>query len=274
MDRLKELEHRLRKAVGRHWTYELDQLGDEALPFWRVRVPTRGRQLYHVVLAAGIHGDEPAGVEALLRLLEHQDFPANAAFECFPCMNPEGYAAGTREDASGRDLNRQFGVPACAPTVAWFQNCYQGGRADMYIDFHEDVDTRGFYMYEVTDASDRYAPGIVEAVQRGGFGLEPAADLHAMLVADGLGYAARVTQDGVTAPLPSQMPAEASSAQAGFMAARCERTMTFESPSQGEWECRVRMHLQAAQALFARLQQTRSALLPNAFRAAEGRRPR
>lgn len=274
MDRLKELEHRLQKAVRRHWTYELDQLGSDELPFWRVRVPTRGRQLYHVVLAAGIHGDEPAGVEALLRLLEHQDFPAHAAFECFPCMNPQGYAAGTREDALGRDLNRSFGVADIPPTVARFQACYEHDRCDIYADFHEDCDTRGFYMYEVTASSEQHGPAIVKAVQQAGHPIEPAASIHAILEADGLGYAARVTQDGLTAPLPHEMPPEATTSQAGFMLASSERTLTFESPSRGEWEARVSMHLKAAKALFGRLQQARSALLPNGFRAAEGRRLR
>ena len=53
------LDDRLRAAAQRHWHYRLQALDTD---FWRVRIAPRGRQTTRLCLAAGIHGDEPAGI--------------------------------------------------------------------------------------------------------------------------------------------------------------------------------------------------------------------
>src|SRR5215472_11388527 len=42
-------------------------------------------------LSAGIHGDEPAGPLAALRLLQENKWPANAELWFCPCLNPMGF---------------------------------------------------------------------------------------------------------------------------------------------------------------------------------------
>src|SRR5204863_9203059 len=63
-------------------------------------------------LFAGIHGDEPAGVLALIRLIEHlsaeRDLAAGYRLYIYPACNPTGLVARTRLSAAGKDLNREF----------------------------------------------------------------------------------------------------------------------------------------------------------------------
>src|ERR1700679_3493778 len=58
-----------------------------------------------IYLSAGIHGDEPAPPLALLSMFEAGDFDDRATWFICPLLNPDGMANGTRENASGIDLN-------------------------------------------------------------------------------------------------------------------------------------------------------------------------
>jgi len=113
-----------------------------------------------VFLSAGMHGDEPAGVEALIRFLEGSGVTGEGIkkwydkyqFTIIPCMNPTGIEKGIRENIKGTDLNRKFGGRAGKDTpeeVMIVQRAVEGKRFDLYIDFHEDIEGEGFYLYEV-----------------------------------------------------------------------------------------------------------------------------
>ncbi len=75
-----------------------------------------------VRLAATIHGDEPVQMENLLALVAYltdnygidpvvTDLVDHTEIHVVPCLNPDGHAAGTRYNANGQDLNRDFPVP-------------------------------------------------------------------------------------------------------------------------------------------------------------------
>ena len=113
-----------------------------------------------VFLSAGMHGDEPAGVEALIRFLEGSGDTGEGIkkwydkyqFTIIPCINPAGIEKGTRENIKGVDLNRKFGGRAGKDTpeeVMIVQRAVEGKRFDLYIDFHEDIEGEGFYLYEI-----------------------------------------------------------------------------------------------------------------------------
>lgn len=60
-----------------------------------------------VLVIGCVHGNEPAGVRVARRLIAGG--PArNAAIWVVPSLNPDGVAAGTRGNAHGVDLNRNF----------------------------------------------------------------------------------------------------------------------------------------------------------------------
>jgi len=60
-----------------------------------------------VLVVGSVHGDEPAGVRVARRLTASPPVP-RAALWILPALNPDGLAAGTRGNARGVDLNRNF----------------------------------------------------------------------------------------------------------------------------------------------------------------------
>lgn len=254
-DRLQTLARRLETAERRNWTYRLQQLGvPDALPFWRLQVPHRGRLHTRLCLASGIHGDEPAGTEALLRLIENQEFPHGVAIDCFPCMNPAGAAAGRREDAEGIDLNRQFGLTPAPEPIMWFLEATAQTHYDLYVDLHEDSRTQGFYLFESPHGDQRLAPAIAQALERAGFRLEGPEHLRALIAEDGFEtFGPFLLEQGVATPRFDHVPDEGLPQAAYMSMCRGAHTLTLESPASETFESRVQMHLAGVRALFARL---------------------
>jgi protein MpaA len=60
-----------------------------------------------VLVFGSIHGNEPAGIRVTRQLLA-SPAPHNTALRIVPALNPDGLAAGTRGNAHGVDLNRNF----------------------------------------------------------------------------------------------------------------------------------------------------------------------
>jgi protein MpaA len=102
-----------------------------------------------IYLSAGIHGDEPAPPLALLSMLEAGEFDGRATWFICPLLNPEGIARGTRENASGMDLNRDYRhleSPEVRSHVRWLE---RQPNFDLAICVHEDWESTGFYLYEL-----------------------------------------------------------------------------------------------------------------------------
>ena len=68
-----------------------------------------------VVVQAGIHGDEVAGVHAVEQLLEEGYAPNRGRLLLIPVMNPPAYRARERRAPGGLDLNRCFPGDAQSP---------------------------------------------------------------------------------------------------------------------------------------------------------------
>src|SRR5439155_2026215 len=89
------------------------QHGKQQLEFPRFTFtgPRGGGDPIRFGLFAGIHGDEPAGVLALIRLIEHlvaqPELGAGYRLFFYPACNPTGLVTGTRLSAAGKDLNRE-----------------------------------------------------------------------------------------------------------------------------------------------------------------------
>jgi protein MpaA len=61
-----------------------------------------------LLIMGGIHGDEPASVDALLDLLARLPAALPAPVWLVPALNPDGLAAGRKNSARDVDLNRNF----------------------------------------------------------------------------------------------------------------------------------------------------------------------
>ncbi|MBI1820773.1 MAG: M14 family metallocarboxypeptidase [Nitrospirae bacterium] len=125
----------------------------------------------NICLSAGIHGDEPGGVEAILSVIESKAFQdlylQSFDFIVFPCINPSGYEYHQRENLSGIDLNRQFNHCSPPREVLFVKEIIHSIPFRLHIDFHEDIDTPGFYLYEtVQSGTPRWGEKIIKAVSK------------------------------------------------------------------------------------------------------------
>jgi protein MpaA len=150
------------------WTSEqFGKQGEFSLPALH-RPPVRAaRPVPRIYISAGIHGDEPAGPLAALRLVQEDRWPANLEIFLLPCLNPTGFTLNRRENPGGIDLNRDYRNTKSAEVlahVAWLER--QPG-FDLYLCLHEDWESHGFYLYEQNpDGRPSLAEKIVEAVQK------------------------------------------------------------------------------------------------------------
>ncbi len=142
-----------------------------------------GPRLY---LSAGIHGDEPAPPRALLALLESGFFDSACDWFICPLLNPAGMVRGTRENADGRDLNRDYRSPQSAEIqahIAWLQ---RQPPFDLTLCLHEDWEATGFYLYELNpDGRASLADRIIAAV-RPVCPIDPAAIIDGRPAAGGI----------------------------------------------------------------------------------------
>ncbi len=210
-----------------------------------------------VALAAGIHGDEPAGPWALLQLVERAELRPEFCYRLWPCTNPSGFIAQSRANAEGIDVNRTFAGDGSSPEASAIIAANRGMSFTLSIDLHEDCDATGFYCYEYGGA--HLGRSVVEALAQQGFPIDPleatfdvagplddahctrergrvAADAaHEGLVLGGLSYSLALARKGAA------------------------HVLTFETPSAAAWETRVAMHAAAVScALDALLEESGS----------------
>ncbi len=143
-----------------------------------------------VVLSAGTHGDEPEGVFALLDFLAETASEGGAFVQhrvlALPCLNPSGLEAGTRANAAGQDINRQF-HRSSTPETAAVRAFLSWERVAAVADLHTDARASGFYLFELLQANTpSYAPHLVQTVQQAGFPLDAAPFFGSYVGRDGM----------------------------------------------------------------------------------------
>lgn len=100
---------------------------------------------------AGIHGDEPAGILALMDFLrdldQNPELGRHYELSVYPVCNPSGFSDRTRVNSSGLDLNREFWKHSTEPEVALLEAEIERKRFDGIIALHSDDTCCGFYGY-------------------------------------------------------------------------------------------------------------------------------
>jgi murein peptide amidase A len=143
-------------TAARTHGWNIEQLGGVSTPsgelaipaLTRLRTAPEGAHL-RIYLSAGIHGDEPAGPLASVRLLQADRWPANVDVWFCPCLNPSGFLLNRRENGQGADLNRQYLEPTAPETLAHLEWLKRQPRFDLCLCLHEDWESHGFYVYEL-----------------------------------------------------------------------------------------------------------------------------
>jgi protein MpaA len=197
---------------------------------------TRGGSRAKVYLSAGMHGDEPAGPLAMLRLMDEGFFHPGIQWILCPALNPTGLAQGTRENAEGIDLNRDYWLKRSGEArahAAWLE---KQALPDLFLSLHEDWETSGFYFYEINLGRDtpQRAAGIIEAVKPW-FPPESGGEIDGHIPrAPGWIY------HEAEADLPEGWPEAIFIAKLG-----CPLSFTFETPSHAPLEKRIAAHCAA-----------------------------
>ncbi|MES2475116.1 MAG: M14 family metallocarboxypeptidase [Verrucomicrobiota bacterium] len=225
--------HLLAKSQG----FREEHLAElDGMPLNTWERPADGPCIY---LSAGIHGDEPAGPLALLELLRQGFFKPDVHWLLCPLLNPGGLAVGTRENAAGVDLNRDYFLRESAEIIAHAAWIDRLPAPDLFISLHEDWETSGFYFYEINLREDDplRANSILDAVNPH-FPAEPGPEIDGHEVReDGWIYHAAEPD------LPEGWPEAIYLAKKG-----CPLSFTFETPSHAELSSRVAAHVAAVKA--------------------------
>ena len=99
---------------------------------WAMSPKSNSIDLYHnsqfdpespcrpVLFIGGTHGDEPEGVRLAEELLSwcEQAPETSQPWALIPCLNPDGYEAGTRTNGNGVDLNRNYPAENWSPEAS------------------------------------------------------------------------------------------------------------------------------------------------------------
>ncbi|MFU8893526.1 MAG: M14 family metallocarboxypeptidase [Luteolibacter sp.] len=207
-------------------------------PFRAWHRPGAGPRIY---LSAGIHGDEPAGPLAVVEILQSPWFvETRADWTICPALNPHGLRVGTRENADGVDLNRDYQRRESTEVAAHAAWLTARPAPDLFLSLHEDWETAGFYFYEINLGPDD--PSRAAAILTATSGIlpteiSPVIDGHDVRTAGWIHHAAE-------ADLPDAWP------EAIFLAKNgCPLSFTFETPSQAPLEKRIAAHLAAVRAV-------------------------
>lgn len=163
--RIQELHDRLIEAA-RQAKFQVEyygQAGDYSLPAFTYRTESPRAHFY---VSAGVHGDEPAGPMAVLRMLRDKGFHPDVNWDIIPLVNPLGLELKTRENADGIDINRDYGATSRSGEALAHLEWLKDRHYDMALCLHEDYEGEGFYLYELhhPDSSPSFSRKIIQEV--------------------------------------------------------------------------------------------------------------
>lgn len=157
------------KIVNRlhHFDLPLDLIGTvNDYPIYQICLESSIEAPKNILITGGVHGDEPAGVEAVLQFLARDNTELLKQFTLvvIPCVNPYGYVHDTRENSDGVDINRSFETEEVSE-VAIVKKALGQTQFSLAIDFHEDYEATGFYLYEGKRDEQYIGPEIANVVK-------------------------------------------------------------------------------------------------------------
>jgi murein peptide amidase A len=173
------LESRVRAAVAASGDLSLRTLDHvtyrgRRYPLWLVSYASTPDPAYHVLITAGVHGDEPAGVEAAVALIEAlargELRSPDAQVDIVPLVNPWGWSRNLRVNGNGLDINRDFvDFESDEADIVKALLCRQ--RYDLTVDLHESSRSEGFYSYVYDPPNPDAAKALARAVANRGVSL-------------------------------------------------------------------------------------------------------
>jgi hypothetical protein len=119
------------------------------LPRYLFIGPRGGDDPIRIGIFAGIHGDQPETIHAILSLLglldENPEIARDYFLFIYPICNPTGFQKRTRHSARQRDLNREFWNNSTEPEVLLLESELCAHAFDGIITLHGDSSSAGIY---------------------------------------------------------------------------------------------------------------------------------
>lgn len=223
-------------ATENGWTGEMLPAGEGiALPTWRRQSAASRRRIY---VSTGIHGDEPAGPLAALRLLRETRWPDAIDVWLCPCLNPTGFPRNTRANAEGVDLNRQYLNPTASETRAHIDWLERQPGFDVTLCLHEDWESHGFYVYELNP--DNLPSPAEQIIQR----VAAVCPIDLSPVIEG-----RPAQGGIIRPSSDPRSRPEWPEAFWLLTHKTRRSYTLEAPSDFPLETRVASLVEGVRAV-------------------------
>lgn len=224
--------------------------GQDRFPLWAVEWGDSALPV--LIIQAGVHGDEPSGIEAALRLLEklaEGDVPLKRhRLLIIPCANPSGFAAGTRLNAAGQDINRQFHGDFTQESAA-IRRFLASQSAAGLLELHTDPHVSGFYLFELRqDGEPSLGQEILDSLRQWEYPVEETPFFGGYRGQDGLYAPSMKELTEFQRRVPGLSLVEWGLLQ-GF-----PRTYTLEAPITDTIARSAEVHLAALFALFAALE--------------------
>ncbi|WP_244232798.1 M14 family metallopeptidase [Methylacidiphilum caldifontis] len=226
-------------AKGLGWKRKLLCTVTRSLPveaFYSPPCSVRSTAVKRVYISAGIHGDEPAGVLALIQWLENfrPSLLFSYHFTLIPLINPWGLKHNSRLNEHGVDLNRSFQNVNLSPIkeIRSFLEAQQP--FDLCLLLHEDYDAHGIYLYEIP-SNLQLGRKILDEVSK------------TFLIDSRPKIEGRKHNGGVLSrPLQKSRFEKIGYPEAVYLyfQFKCKRIYTIETPSEWDIEKRIKAHTQ------------------------------
>ncbi len=144
-------------------------------PIWLVTFKGDAVKKKKVFISGGVHGDELAGPEAVLAtIIEVANDPSNyehVNIDFVPLVNPSGWVSGTRLNAAGEDINRDFHLLNSQEAIIINDYLISRNRYKLMIDHHEDPRYPGFYMVTYGNNQLSLIADVTQNVKKSGYPL-------------------------------------------------------------------------------------------------------
>jgi hypothetical protein len=175
--------HLLLSTIGRTNTPGAD------LPVWRMVYRPFQPGLNAVLLLAGVHGNETAGVACALELIGRlaQASPATAPYnvDVVPLLNPWGYVHDLAAAPFGVDVATDF-ASFDSHEARVLRRFLREKRYDLVVDLREDAAAEGFSLWQYGPPDTAAARRVVERVRRAGYPIADSAAVAFLRPKDGV----------------------------------------------------------------------------------------